>query len=75
MKNSVNKEFIIKFGLNLRSIRERKNISMQVLADIVNIEYPQISRIGRGIINTPINTANDIAIAIEIDIRDLFNFS
>lgn len=49
-------------------------MSMQALADNVNIEYSQISRIERGVINTSINTVNNIAIALEIDIKELFDF-
>lgn len=74
VKNSVNKIFIKKFGNNLRKIRESKKMSMQALADNVNIEYSQISRIERGVINTSINTVNNIAIALEIDIKELFDF-
>jgi len=74
VKKSINKEFIIQFGVNLRKIRESKNISMHTLAYTTNIEYSQISRIERGIINTSIGVAYEIAQALEIDIKELFDF-
>lgn len=75
VRASIDKDFIILFGKNLRNIRESKGISMQTLADIINVEYSQISRIERGLINTSIGIANEIAKALEIDIKELFNFS
>ncbi|WP_370896929.1 helix-turn-helix domain-containing protein [Chryseobacterium gossypii] len=74
MRASIDKEFIILFGKNLRKLRESKEMSMQTLADTINIEYSQISRIERGLINTSIGTAYEIAKALEIDIKELFNF-
>ncbi len=75
MKTSIDQEFIISFGKNLRKIRESKNMSMQTLADIINIEYSQISRIERGLINTSIGIIYEISKALEIDIKELFNFT
>ena len=74
VKKSVNKEFIIKFGNNLRKIRESKKITMQALADTINVEYSQISRIERGVINTSIGLIYEIAQALNIDVKELFNF-
>lgn len=74
MKASINKDFIILFGKNLRKIRESKEISMQALADTINVEYSQISRIERGLINTSIGIAYELAKALEIDIKELFDF-
>lgn len=75
MKTSIDQEFIISFGKNLRKIRESKNMSMQTMADIINIEYSQISRIERGLINTSIGIIYEISKALEIDIKELFNFT
>ncbi|WP_179078003.1 helix-turn-helix domain-containing protein [Chryseobacterium sp. RU37D] len=75
MRTSIDKEFIISFGKNLRKLRESKDMSMQTLADITNIEYSQISRIERGLINTSIGITYEISKALEIDIKELFNFT
>lgn len=74
VKASINKDFIISFGKNLRKIRESKSMSMQTLADIINVEYSQISRIERGLINTSIGITYELAKALEIDIKELFDF-
>ncbi|MPT33017.1 MAG: XRE family transcriptional regulator [Chryseobacterium sp.] len=74
MKTNISREFIISFGKNLRKIRESKKMSMQTLADITNIEYSQISRIERGLINTSVGIIYEISKALEIDIKELFNF-
>jgi len=74
VKASIDKHFIILFGQNLRKIRESKKISMQNLADAINVEYSQISRIERGLINTSIGVAFAISQALEIDIKELFDF-
>ena len=74
VRKQVNTAFVIAFGNNLRKLRLAKNISMQNLAYAINVEYSQISRIELGKINTSISTANDIAIALEIPLSELFNF-
>ena len=50
-------------------------MSMQTLADIINIEYSQISRIERGLINTSVGIIYEIYKDLEIDIKELFNFT
>lgn len=47
---------------------------MQNFADAINVEYSQISRIERGLINTSIGVAFEIFQALEIDIKELFDF-
>lgn len=74
VRKGINKEFIIGFGINLRKIRESKNMSMQTLAYTINVEYSQISRIERGLINTTIGTIYEIAGALDVDIKELFDF-
>lgn len=49
-------------------------MSMQTLADSINVEYSQISRIERGLINTSIGITYELAKALEIDIKELFDF-
>ncbi|KMQ70004.1 hypothetical protein ACM39_00380 [Chryseobacterium sp. FH2] len=75
MKASIDKDFIILFGQNLRRIRESKKISMQSLADAINVEYSQISRIERGIINTSIGIVHAISQALEVEVKELFDFA
>ena len=62
------------FGLRLREIRKSKNLSQQQLAYSADLELSQISRIERGIINTSISQAFQIAKALNIHIKVLFDF-
>ena len=68
------KAFVISFGANVRRIRMSKNMSMEDLAFASDMEYSQISRIERGLINTKISTANKIAKSLKIPIKELFDF-
>lgn len=53
-------------GNNVRKYRTEKNITMEALANMANIEYSQISRIERGLINTSISVIFAIAQALDI---------
>ena len=75
VRKTVNEQFVIEFGLHLRKIRMEKNISMQTLADMVNVEYSQISRIEHGKINTSLSMVYELALALEIEVKELFDFS
>jgi transcriptional regulator with XRE-family HTH domain len=66
--------FISKFGNHLRAMRLEKNLSQEMLANDANIPINQIGRIERGEISTSLNTIYKIANALEIDIKELFNF-
>lgn len=68
------KEFIIEFGKNLCRIRKSKGFTQQDLANDIDVEISQISRIERGIINTSISTANMLAKALKIEVSELFKF-
>lgn len=74
VRKAVNEIFIIEFGKNLRKIRLSKNVSMQTLAYTINVEYSQISRIELGKINTSISIVFEIANALEVPLKNLFDF-
>lgn len=69
-----NKEFLNIFGKNLKKIRQEKGFTQEKLAFTIGVEISQISRIERGILNTSISTAEAIAKALDIPVKDLFNF-
>ncbi len=62
------------FGKHLRELRKRKNLSMKDLAYDADIEYSQISRIERGVINTTISSVYAIAKALDVPVVKLFDF-
>ena len=69
-----NNEFLIAFGKNLKKIRLEKGLTQEKVAFSIGVEISQISRIERGILNTSISTAEAIAKAIEVPLKDLFDF-
>jgi transcriptional regulator with XRE-family HTH domain len=74
VQNLKNPELLLAFGKNLRKLRKKKNLSMKHLADLTNVEYSQIARIERGVINTTITSAHAISKALEISLNKLFEF-
>jgi len=70
-----NDKLLKEFGINLRKIRKQKGITQEELAFEIELEISQISRIERGILNSTISTAYEIASALDIDLKDLFDFS
>lgn len=74
MNNTKDLAYIKRFGENLRKIRISKKISQEVLAFSSDIPISQVGRIERGEVNTTISSVKVIANALEIDIKDLFDF-
>jgi len=68
-------EFIKAFGINLKKLRTENKVPQEELANSSDIPISQIGRIERGEINTTISTAYAISKALEIDIKELFNFT
>ncbi len=66
------KQFLIAFGKNLRLLRKSKGYTQEELANELDVEISQISRIERGVINTSITNAHNIANALKIPVSALF---
>lgn len=62
-------------GDKIREIRLQKKLTQKELAFILDIEISQITRIETGKINTSILNLIKISKALEIDIKELFNFN
>lgn len=67
--------FLVNLGIHIRQIRERKNLSQQNLADICDLPKTTIGRVERAEMNTTIKTLVKIANALEIEPKELLNFS
>lgn len=52
---------------NVRKYRLAKNISQESLANLAAIEYSQVSRIERGLLNTSISVVFALAKALEME--------
>ncbi len=61
-------------GNRIRSLRESKGISQQVLAAMCNFEKGNMSRIEAGKTNPTLMTLHKISQALEIKITDLVDF-
>jgi transcriptional regulator with XRE-family HTH domain len=67
--------FILNLGIHIRQLLEKKNMSQQDLANDCAIPKSQIARIERAQINTTLKTLIKIANALEIEPKELLNFS
>lgn len=62
------------FGQRLRELRKSKGLSQEQLAWKAELELSQISRIERGVISAGLSQVFRIAEALEIHVRELFDF-
>lgn len=62
-------------GKHLRQIRKEKGLSMEQLAYKAEMEYRQLGRIERGEGSATVVTLLRLAEALEVDIKELFEFS
>lgn len=60
-------------GKRIRSLRQNRGLTMEQLAFEVGIEYTQLSRIERGIINTSVYQLFIISRALEVEFAELVN--
>lgn len=66
-------ELIKKVGDNIRKHRLSKSITLEKLALESGIEYSQISRIERGVINTSVYHVYIISNTLEMPMKNIFN--
>lgn len=62
------------FGSQLRKLRQTKGISMRKLALQADMEYSQLSKIERGVINTTISTVYALSETLDIPVKEFFDF-
>ena len=67
------KKFLFKFGQNLKRLRKEKGFTQEELANELDIEISQISRIERGVINTKASNIKSIADCLQINVNQLFD--
>ena len=70
-----NTEVEKRFGVKLAYIRKSKKMSQMKLAEKVNMNFNYIGQIERGEANVTLKTMKTIANALDVEIRDLFDFS
>lgn len=64
-----------RFGSKLAYIRKSRKLSQEKLAEIVDMNFGYISQIERGIANVTIKTMKKIADALDVELKELFDFS
>jgi len=77
MRNKLSLEeklFIRDFGMNLRALREERNLSQTKLEAIAGLSKNQVWRIENGEVNTTISNLKLLAKALDVDISQLFEF-
>lgn len=68
-------ESLTQFGIRLRQVRKAQGFTQESLAAAAEVEFSQIGRIERGIINTSLSTVFVLARTLQVDVRELFDFS
>lgn len=64
-----------RFGAKLAYIRKSKKLSQIQLAEIVDMNFNYIGQIERGEANVTIKTMKNLANALNVELKDLFDFS
>jgi len=60
-------------GYNLKRLRTGKNLSMQALATLAEMEKSQIFKIEKAKIDVKVSTLSNLAHALKEDIAEFFN--
>lgn len=64
-----------KFGAKLAYIRKLKKLSQMKLAEKVDMNFNYIGQIERGEANVTIHTMKILANALDVEMKDLFDFT
>jgi len=74
-KQRRNEKAISTLANNIRKHRQEQNLTIQELANLLDVDYSQIGRMERGIVNANISIIFDIAEALKIEPSRLLDFS
>lgn len=69
-----NRDLALAFGRRVREVRKSRGMSMQQLADEINVEYRQIARIEAGEVNTSLQMAYGLAKVLRLSLSQLLDF-
>lgn len=71
----INNNLEKKFGAKLAYVRKSKKFSQMKLAKIVGMNFNYIGQIERGEANVTIHTMKVLADALDIEMKELFDFT
>lgn len=74
MGKAPGQDYLIKFGENLKKIREAKGLSQRQLAALCTIDHSNISKMERGEKNITLLTVAELATALEVRPKKLLDF-
>ena len=74
MNNLRDEIYLRQFGKNLKKIRISKGFTQEELSYSSDVSLAQITRLERGIVNPTICTLKCLAKALDIEIKQLFDF-
>ena len=63
-----------KLGNKIRYYRKLQGLSQEKLAELISVSRNYIGMIERAEVNTPVGTILDLAKALKVDVKDLFDF-
>jgi transcriptional regulator with XRE-family HTH domain len=66
-KQRRNEKAILTLANNIRKYRQAQELTIQELANLIDVDYSQIGRMERGVVNANISIIFDIADALKID--------
>ncbi len=66
-KQRRNQKAILTLANNVRKYRQGKRLTIQELANMIDVDYSQIGRMERGVVNANVSIIFDIAAALEIE--------
>jgi len=72
---SKNTDLEKRFGAKLAYIRKSKKLSQMKLAEMVDMNFNYIGQIERGEANVTIKTMSVLADALDVEMKELFNFT
>ena len=67
------KEILIKFGLRVKQLRKERNLSQEELSFRANLHRTYIGMIERAEKNITLINVEKIAIALNVNVKELFN--
>lgn len=73
--DGLNKDVERKFGARLAYARKSRKLSQMKLAELVDMNFNYIGQIERGEANVTIKTMKLLANALNVDLKELFDFT
>ena len=63
-----------KFGLHIKSLREKRNLSLRDLASKCDLDFSKIGQIENGKTNLKLSTIFELAKGLEVEPKELLDF-